>query len=114
MPKILYTDELSLNARNLGLEVNSEVVRVPEALRGALESMGVRTADTLVAALQSFPTVLATQTGLDPASTAKASEGALELLRPYVDPTFFQSGGFGQRRGLGALPPRWAKMSGER
>ena len=114
MPKILYTDELSPNVRDLGLEVTPEVVRVPEELRGALESMGVRTADTLAAALQSFPTAFAAQTGMDLESTVAASAGALELLRPYVDPTVFLAGSFGPRRGMGAMPPRLAKISGGR
>ena len=114
MAKILYSRELKLNAHDLGLEVTPEVVRVPEQLRSVFESMGVHTADTMVAALQSFPTAIAAQTGMDATSTAQASAGALELLRPYVDPVVFQTTNMGQRRGFGAMPPRLGKMSGGR
>ena len=114
MPKILYSRELKLNPVNLGLEVTPESVRVPEQLRSVFESMGVHTADTMVAVLQSFPTAIAAQTGMDATSTVSASAGALELLRPYVDPVMFQAASIGQRRGFGAMPPRLGKMPGGR
>lgn len=111
MLKIFFSPSLHVNAINLGIEVTQDAVYAPEELRGVLQSMGVRTADALVAALQSFPTAFAASTGMDPDSIDTASGGALELLRPHVDPRVLHSRSIPQRRGLGAMPPRWTKMS---
>jgi len=108
MRKVIFSPELSLNANDLGLQISDDSVRAPLELRGPLESMGVRTADALVASLQSFPTAVTSQTGLDANAAAKAIAGALDLLRPYVDARIFQSA-TPQRRGLGAMPPRVSK-----
>lgn len=111
MLRISYTAERSLNAQNLGIEVGPDAILAPEALRVVLESMAVRSADALAAALTSFPTAIASHIGMDSASFAVASAGALELLRPHVDSRVLQANGSPQRRGMGAMPPRQLKTN---
>jgi hypothetical protein len=112
MAVIKYTPALMINPKDFGVEVAGDTVSVPEGLRGILEKMGVRTADAFAAALQSFPTAMASQLGMDANSAARASQGALEKLRLVVDKELFGSVPSSQRRGLGALPPGWLKRNG--
>ena len=101
MKLIIFSPQQALNAKDLGLRVAAEGVYAPLEL----QSMGAKTADALVASLQSFPTAVTSLTGWDSTASAKAIAGALELLRPIVDARMFESAAH-QRRGLGAMPPR--------
>ena len=112
MATIRFTQALVVNPKDLGVEVTGDTVSVPEGLREILERMGVRSTDALVAALQSFPTAMASQLGMDSSSVARASQGALQKLRLVADPKMFASIPSSQRRGLGALPPGWLKGNG--
>lgn len=109
MLKLLYTPELQVNSHDLGIEVTAEAVRVPLELRTALEGMGVRNAESLAAMLQGFPTAIARVTGLDLQSSQAAITGALALLQPHVDSRVLMAK-FPERRGMGAMPPRSAKI----
>jgi hypothetical protein len=105
MPKLVFSPLVKLNSRDLGLQVSADAVTAPLELRAPLERMGVKSAETLVSSLQSFPTAIAAPTGLDSQALATAVAGALELLRPHVDARMFAET-TPERRGLGAMPPR--------
>jgi hypothetical protein len=111
MKGITYVAGLDVTPHDLGIEIDGDVVRLPEGLRAPLEKMGVRTADSLAAVLQSFPTAMASQLGMDAATVSVATAGALEKLRPFVDQRIFAPADAPERRGLGALPPGWLRRS---
>jgi hypothetical protein len=112
MKDLCYLPAGVVNTRDLGLEVQNDQVFVPERLRSTLERIGVRTADALAAALQSFPTSFSTQVGLSAEDLRSASAGALEKLKAVVDPQLFGAPDPAQRRGYGALPPSWLRRNG--
>jgi hypothetical protein len=109
MLKIRYAVDLQPNARDLGLDIRDDAVFAPERLRTSLESRGVRTADALAAALQSFPTVISGSAGLVPSEFAAGVAGALKKLRPHVDAAVLSPPQSQTRHGMGALPPDWLR-----
>ena len=112
MPSLEYRADLKPNGLDLGIEVRDNVILAPEQLRSSLRALGVRNGDALAAALQSFPTAIAAGAGLDAREFELAVKGALEKLRPFVNARLFEPRDPGQRRGLGAMPPRWPRSSG--
>ena len=105
MSSIKYVPGLPVNPDDLGVEVSGDIVFLPEDLRKVLDQMGVRSADSLVSALQSFPTAIASQLGLDTRATLRATAAALTKLKLVVDPQRFTAIPETQRRGMGAMPP---------
>jgi hypothetical protein len=112
MLPLQYRADLMPNARDLGIEVTGSTLVAPEKLRNALEAMGVRNSDALVAALVSFPTAVGAGSGLAPQEIEVATAGALEKLRPHVSAGLFVAPDTQQKRGMGALPPGWLRNSG--
>jgi hypothetical protein len=49
--------------------------------------------------------------GLDPKQFESAVKGALAKLRPFVSARLFEFPDQFQRRGMGAMPPRWPRDS---
>ena len=103
MLSLQYRADLKPNPSDLGIEVRSNVILAPEQLRQSLDALGVRNSDALAAALQSFPTAIASVAGLDPRQFEAAVKGALAKLRPFVNARLFEVPDPSQRRGMGAM-----------
>jgi len=111
MRTLQYHPDLKPNSSDLGIEVRSDAILAPEQLKPSLDALGVRNPDALAAALQSFPTAIASVAGLDPRQFEAAVKGALAKLRPFVNARLFELPDSSQRRGFGAMPPRWPRDS---
>jgi hypothetical protein len=109
MASICFDSSLHVTPTDLGIEIRGDIVTVPEELRNALDSMGVRSVDALASALQSFPTAFASQLGLDVPTVMRSRVGALKKLQGVLGEALVQPVDPSTRRGMGALPPGWLK-----
>jgi hypothetical protein len=95
----------SVKRSDFGASVSGGELVVPAELVAAF-GRPVRSAEELVAYLQTFPTSVAQRLGWTADEVATAKEGLLDRLRGILPDALLEVPSAPERR-LGAMPPRW-------